>query len=104
LIKVLYELNIKAMPKDLPHEIKVDISPLENFESRILAKYIKLPEGVELQEKPEEVVALVEEVKEEVEVVEATPVDLSAIEVEKKGKKEETEEESATVPQSKEQS
>ena len=106
LVKVLYELNIKAMPKDLPHEIKVDITPLENFESRILAKDIKLPEGVELQEKPEEVVALVEEVKEEVEVVEAAPVDLSSIEVEKKGKKEEEEageETAATLPQSKEQ-
>lgn len=104
LVKVLYELNIKAMPKDLPHEIKVDISSLENFESRILAKDIKLPEGVELMEKAEEVVALVEEVKEEVEV-EAAPVDLSSIEVEKKGKKEEEpgEEAAAAPAQAKEQ-
>lgn len=86
LIKVLYEIKVEAMPKDLPREIKVDISSLVNFESQILASDLKLPAGVELKESPEEVVALVSEPKEEKEEV---PVDLSAIEVEKKGKKEE---------------
>jgi large subunit ribosomal protein L25 len=82
------ELKIEAMPKDLPHEIKVDISALATFESQILAKDIALPSGVALVESPDEVVALVSEAKEEVEEV-AAPVDLSTIEVEKKGKKEE---------------
>ncbi|MFM2357855.1 MAG: hypothetical protein RJA61_592 [Candidatus Parcubacteria bacterium] len=85
LVKVLYELKIEAEPKNLPHEINVDISSLVNFESRILAKDIVLPEGVTLLEKADEVVALVSEAKEEKEE-EAAPVDLSAIEVEKKGK------------------
>ncbi len=88
LMKVLRELKIEAMPKDLPHEIKVDISILVNFDSQILAKDIILPTGVTLVEGSEEVVALVAEAKEIVEEV-AAPVDLSAIEVEKKGKKEE---------------
>lgn len=87
LVKVLREIKIEAMPKDLPHEITVDISPLINFESQILAKDIVLPSGVSLVDSPEEVVALVTEAKEEVE--ETVPVDLSTIEVEKKGKKEE---------------
>jgi large subunit ribosomal protein L25 len=86
LVKVLHEIQIEAIPKDLPHDIKVDISSLSNFDSQILAKDIKLPEGVTLLEKPEEVVALVEEIKEEV-VEEAPAPDLSQIEVEKKGKK-----------------
>ncbi|TSC60651.1 MAG: large subunit ribosomal protein L25 [Parcubacteria group bacterium Gr01-1014_107] len=86
LVKVLHELNIEAEPRDLPHEIKVEITPLTNFESRVLAKDLKLPPGVTLLEKPDEVVALVEEIKEEV-VEEAPPPDLSQIEVEKKGKK-----------------
>ena len=47
------------------------------------AKDIKLPAGVEIKANPEEIVASVYEPKEE--VVEA-PIDLSAIEVEKKGK------------------
>lgn len=88
LVKVLHELKIRAMPKDLPHEIKIDISTLKDFESQILAKDIKLPEGVELLEGPEEVIALTEEAKEEIEEEVVAP-DLSSIEVEKKGKKEE---------------
>ncbi len=88
LIKVMFEVKIEAMPKDLPKKIEVDISPLVNFEAQILASDLKLPEGVTLIESPTEVVALVSMPKEEKEE-EVAPVDLSAIEVEKKGKKEE---------------
>lgn len=84
LVKVMYEIEIEALPKDLPHNISVDISPLANFDSQILAKDIKLPQGVSLVTKPEEVVASVYETKEEIE--EVAPVDLSSIEVQKKGK------------------
>lgn len=88
LIRVLHKLKIEAMPKDLPSKIEVDISPLVNFESQIVAGGLVLPSGVALIEDPTEVIALVSEPKEEKEE-EAAPVDLSAIEVEKKGKKEE---------------
>ncbi len=87
LVKVLRELKIEAMPKDLPHEIKVDVSTLTNFDSQILARDIVLPAGVSLLEGADEVVALVAEAKEIVEE-EVAPVDLSTIEMsEKKGKK-----------------
>ncbi|MDO8590207.1 MAG: 50S ribosomal protein L25 [bacterium] len=85
LVKVLYKLKIEAMPKDLPHSINIDISPLANFGDQILAKDIILSSGVELKENPEEVVALVSAPREEKEE-EVLPVDLSEIEVEKKGK------------------
>ena len=88
LVKTLYELKIKAEPSNLPHQIDVDISSLIEFGDSLSAKDIKLPSGVELEENPEEIVASVAEPKEEVEEV-ATPVDLTQIEVEKKGKKEE---------------
>lgn len=84
LVKVMHEIEIEALPKDLPHNISVDISSLINFDSQILAKDIKLPQGVTLVAKPEEVIASVYETKEEVE--EAAPVDLASIEVQKKGK------------------
>ena len=84
LVKVMHEMEIEALPKDLPHKIEVDISKLATFDSVVTAADIKLPEGVTLKIKPEEVVASVYEPKEE--VVEAAPVDLSAIEVVKKGK------------------
>lgn len=88
LMKSLHELKISADPQSIPHEIQIDISVLVDFDSRILAGDIKLPAGVTLIELPEEVVALVVRPREEKEE-EAAPVDLSAIEVEKKGKKEE---------------
>ncbi len=87
-IKVLHEIKIKAEPANLPHQIEVDISSLVEFGDSIAAKDIKMPSGVELEENPEEMVANVAEAKEEVEEVVA-PVDLSQIEVAKKGKTEE---------------
>lgn len=85
LVKVLHEINIEAEPKNLPHSLTVDISSLSSLDSVILAKEIKLPAGVSLIENPEEVVASISVAKEE---VEEEPVDLSQIEVEKKGKEE----------------
>ncbi len=97
LVKVLHELEIEAMPKDLPHELKVNVDTLINFESRVFAKDVELPPGVELVSDPEEVVALVSEVKEEIEEPVAA-IDLESIEVEKKGKKEEEGAEGEAAP------
>ena len=91
LVKVMHELLIEALPKDLPHDIVVDVSTLTNLDSQILVKDIKLPAGVVALAEPEEVVASISEAGEEV-VAEEAPVDLSAIEVEKKGKQEDGEE------------
>lgn len=84
LVKVLHDIEIEALPKDLPHTLDVDISSLVNFDSVLTAGDIKLPEGVTLLVKTNEVIASVYEPKEE--IIDDTPVDLSAIEVEKKGK------------------
>ena len=86
LVKVLHEVDIKALPKDLPHNIEVDVTSIATLEDVIHVKNIKLPNGVTLITEGEEVVALVAAAKEE---KEEAPVDLSAIEVEKRGKKEE---------------
>lgn len=87
LVKALHELKISADPQHIPHEIKVDITKLETMDSVIKASDLSLPTGVNLIENPEEVVAAIGKAKEEVE--EAAPIDLSSIEVEKKGKQEE---------------
>ncbi|MFA6226898.1 MAG: 50S ribosomal protein L25 [Candidatus Paceibacterota bacterium] len=84
LVKVMHEIEIEALPKDLPHKIEIDISSLVAFDSVVTVKDIKIPAGVEIKAKLEDVVASVYEPKEE--VVEVAPVDLSTIEVEKKGK------------------
>lgn len=90
LIKVLYEIKIEALPQNLPHQIDVDISKLMEIGNQIHAKDIVLPQGVMLLEHPDEVVVLVDSPKEEVEI-ETAPIDLSSIEVEKKGKEKEEE-------------
>lgn len=92
LVKVMHEIEVEALPKDLPHGIKVDISKLDNVDAQILAGDLALPEGVSLITDPEEVVASIAVAEEEKET--AAPADLSQIELaEKKGKKEEEGEE-----------
>ncbi|MBP6883854.1 MAG: 50S ribosomal protein L25 [Candidatus Pacebacteria bacterium] len=87
LVKVLHEVEVEALPKDLPQNLVVDLSKLATVEDTIFVSDIKVPAGVEVIASPEDVVASIVLQKEEVE--ETVPVDLSAIEVEKKGKKEE---------------
>lgn len=86
LVKVLHELEVEALPKDLPQKLDIDIAPLVDLDSSLKASDIKLPSGVSLVTKETEILAAIAPHKEE---KEAEPVDLSKIEVEKKGKKEE---------------
>lgn len=88
LIKVLHEVTVEALPRDLPHNLVVDISKLATLDDQVLVSDIKLPAGVTMITDGEEVVASIAVGGEEV-VAEETPVDLSTIEVEKKGKEEE---------------
>lgn len=85
LVKVLREIEVEAAPKDLPRELVIDVSKLVELTDVIHAKDVKVPAGVELKINPDEVVASITEAKEE--VVEApAAIDMSAIEVEAKGK------------------
>jgi large subunit ribosomal protein L25 len=87
LTKVLHEVEVEADPTKLPKEIIVDISTLVDYESQIHVRDLSVPAGVEIKDNGDDVVALVQQVKEE---SESTPVlDMSAVEVEKKGKAEE---------------
>jgi large subunit ribosomal protein L25 len=89
IVKVLHEVQVRALPNDMPHVLEVDVTPIATLEDQILVRDIKVPKGVTILNDAEEVVALAAAFKEETE--EAAPVDLSAIEVEQKGKKEEDE-------------
>ena len=83
LVQNINALTLEALPKDLPHEITVDIGSLKTFDDVIRVKDITLPSGVSLLHEADDVVALVqpprseeeleklsEEVKEDVEAVE----------------------------------
>lgn len=84
LVRVLHEVEVEADPMSLPHDISVDLSALAAIGDRIYVRDLAFPEGVELKGDPNDVVVLAQEVVEEKE--EASPADLSSIEVEKKGK------------------
>jgi large subunit ribosomal protein L25 len=92
--KTLHEVEVKALPADIPDNIEVDLSLLENVDSVIHLKDLKIPAKVELVNDPEKVVASVTVAKEEVEPEAGEADDAMAnIEVEKKGKEESDSEE-----------
>lgn len=91
LTKVLHEIEITCKPSALPQHIEVDVTPLEDFEKQIHVKDLVIPAGVTVHNDGEEVVALVQKVEEEPESP-AAEVDMSAVEVEAKGKTESEEE------------
>ncbi len=101
LVKVHREIEIEAAPRDLPHELSIDISKLVEFSDVVHASDIILPAGVSLKINPEEVVTAISEPKEEKEEAPAA-IDMSAIEVEAKGKEvKEGEEGAAPAPEKK---
>lgn len=87
LTKVLHEVEVTCRPSKLPQQIEVDVSVMTELDEPIKVKDLVLPEGVKLENEPEEVVAIVVPVEEEKEEP-AAAVDMDAIEVEKKGKEE----------------
>ncbi|MEK7125209.1 MAG: 50S ribosomal protein L25 [Patescibacteria group bacterium] len=102
-VRNVNELEVEALPQDLPHEIPVDISGLTKFGDQILAKDIKLPAGVKLMAGEDEIIGTAQEpISEEKlkEELEAPTTDVSAVgEVEKEKKAEdEVEGEEAEAP------
>ena len=90
LVKNIQELKIKSLPQNLPHEIKVLIDNLKTFEDHILAKDLKLPEGVKIMIKPDEIVVMVAEPeKVEEELAKEIKEDVESVGKVEKEKKEE---------------
>lgn len=92
LVKNISEIEVKALPQNLPHEIKINIQSLKTFEDEILVKDLPIPQGVKILKKLEEVVATVappEKVEEEL----VKPIEEKVEEVEKVKEKKEKEEE-----------
>ncbi len=85
--KTMYELEVEALPMNLPNELVVDMTQVKDVESVITAGDITLPTGV--------VVSVSEEREEEPDETEEE-VDMDAIEVEGKGGDDEEGEEEST--------
>ena len=103
LIKHIQELAVSALPQNLPHELSVSVETLVTFEDRILVKDLKVPEGVDIDRDPNEVICQVVQAL-DVEKELATPVAEAVEEVEKveKEKKEKPEEEPQEEPKQEE--
>ncbi len=88
LIKNIFEVEIEAEAKDLPHEIEIDLSVLKEIDDHITVGDIKAPKGVKILDNEDDVI--VTAAKHEEEKEETTEIDMSAIEVsDAKGKKDE---------------
>jgi large subunit ribosomal protein L25 len=65
LVKNMESVEISCLPRNLPSEIEVDISQLNDFGDQIKMNDLKLPQGVELISETDDVVAIIEEPREE---------------------------------------
>ena len=99
LVKVLHTLEIEALPKDFPHEIKIDISKLVNIGDRMIVKDFVFGKSVKVNSKDDQIIVLAKPHMEE--KVDETPRTIEDVELsEKKGKKDE-EGEDGTTPEAK---
>jgi len=106
LIKNITEVEVEALPKDLPHEIKVDISSLDSFDKHIRIKDLQLPSGVKILAEAGEVVVLVKppRTEEELKALEEKPEEkVEAVEVISEKEVEGEEKEISEKPEKKEE-
>lgn len=87
LVKNINHVEIEALPKDLPHEIKIDISGLDSFEKQIRVKDLKLPQGVKIELEPEEMIVSVVPPRKEEEIKSVEEKSTEVVEPELAGEK-----------------
>lgn len=89
-VRNVNELEVEALPQNLPHEISINIASLKNFRDQILVKDLKLGSDIKIEAEPDTILATVQEPKsqEELEAELAAPTtgveDVKIIEKEKK--------------------
>lgn len=76
LVKVVQELEVEALPQDLPHELKVDLTVLNTLGTKLYVSDITPPKGVNIIAHQEEIIALIEAPRsdEELAQLKETPV------------------------------
>jgi large subunit ribosomal protein L25 len=95
LIKSIQEVEVEALPADLPHRLEINLDKLSDIGMSLCVKDIKVPQGVNILFDPETVVATISEpTKEE---VEEKPITVEEVKVEGEEKKAEKEEETAEL-------
>ena len=84
--KSMTEIEVEALPQDLPHTFVIDLSLLDDVDKSIYVRDIKVPKGVKILVEDDTAVATATPPKAE-EKVETAPVDVSAVKVEGEEKK-----------------
>jgi len=86
LVKAMQEIEIEALPADLPASIKVNLNDLSEIGKSIYVKDLQVTKGLKILVEPETVVAtVIEAAKEE---VEEKPITVEEVKVEGEEKKE----------------
>lgn len=67
LVTALDTVTVRCLPANLPHDLPVDLSKLDDFDTTITVADIVVPEGVEILNDKEDVIAIAQEPREEVE-------------------------------------
>ena len=78
---ILNEVEVEALPSDLPEKIEVDITGLVEVDNKVTVAELNIDRNlIEIKNDPEQVVVIIEaqRVEEEIPVVEETPVDVPA--------------------------
>lgn len=94
LVKALQEVEVEALPNDLPHHLAVDISKLADIGQSLYVKDLSVPAGVKVLVSPETVVATVTAKvteEEELKMREAAAAGVEGVKVETEEKKAERE-------------
>lgn len=92
--KTTIEIEVTALPAELPHSMQVDLSVLKEINQSIYVKDLSVPKGVKIEIDPDTVIVSVALPMAE-EPIEQAPVDVSAVKVESEEKKAEREKEKA---------
>jgi large subunit ribosomal protein L25 len=79
------EIEVEALPQNLPHSIIVDLSVLAELNQTIYVRDIKAPKGVKIVVDPETAVASA--LPQAAEEVVETPIDVADVKVESEEKK-----------------
>lgn len=80
LVRNRENVTVKCLPKDLPHNITIDISVLENFHDTVTVSDLNLPDVVTLLEAEDEILISVQPPRKEEEVVVAPAAEGEAAE------------------------
>ena len=85
--KSMAEIEVEALPQDLPHAFRIDLSLLDDLNKSIYVRDIKVPKGVKILVEGDMAIATAMPPKAEEKVEEVPVADVSAVKVEGEEKK-----------------